>query len=147
LLSGQIIAEETEDTPGNGFCPVGFYVPDWWDVHDGSIIPGNEYWNNDLEWPIGDFGFVWGCYWGDDSSWKIQYLDLHRINEGIIVRDERFGYVQLATGSYTSPSIAPASNETEPRASRPPDFIQVSRYSGAARVRLSVELDFELATG
>lgn len=31
------------------------------------------------ELPKGDFGFVWGCIWGDDSSWKVQYLDLSRI--------------------------------------------------------------------
>ena len=81
LASGQIIAEEAEETPGGGFWPVGFYVPDWWDVHDGSVIPGSEYWNDDHEWPLGDFGFVWGCHWGDDRSWKIQYLDLRRVKE------------------------------------------------------------------
>ena len=39
--------------------------------------------------------FVAGCYWGDDSSWKIQYIDVSRIDEGIIKRDERFGYIEL----------------------------------------------------
>lgn len=38
LASGKVMAEEEEDR--SGFCPVGFYVPDWWDVNDGSIIPG-----------------------------------------------------------------------------------------------------------
>jgi hypothetical protein len=41
---------------------------------------------------------VAGCVWGDDSSKKIQYLDLSHISEGIIHRDERFGYVELAPG-------------------------------------------------
>jgi hypothetical protein len=36
-------------------------------------------------------GFVAGCFWGDDSSWKIQYLDLSRADEGILKRDERLG--------------------------------------------------------
>ncbi|MDX2093735.1 MAG: hypothetical protein SFX73_38205, partial [Kofleriaceae bacterium] len=36
LATGTVIAEEAEDAPGSGFCPVGFYVPDWWDVRDGS---------------------------------------------------------------------------------------------------------------
>jgi hypothetical protein len=148
LVSGEVIAEEIEDVPGNGFCPVGFYVPDWWDVNDGSIIPGSEYWTDDNEWPVGDFGFVWGCYWGDDSSWKIQYLDLRRVQEGIISRDERFGYVRLATSRYVSPCLASASDEVEPReSSQKPDFIHVSRYSGVPRVRLAVELDFDLASG
>jgi hypothetical protein len=42
-----------------------------------------------------DHGFVAGCIWGDDSSWKIQYLDLSRVEEGIIRREERFGYIEL----------------------------------------------------
>lgn len=41
------------------------------------------------------FGFVCGCIWGDDTSWKIEYLDLSRISEGILVRDDRFGYIEL----------------------------------------------------
>lgn len=40
-------------------------------------------------------GFVAGCVWGDDSSWKIQHLDLSRANEGILVRSERFGYIEM----------------------------------------------------
>jgi hypothetical protein len=41
------------------------------------------------------FGFVSGCVWGDDSSWKLQYLDLSRAAEGILRREERFGYLEL----------------------------------------------------
>ncbi len=40
-------------------------------------------------------GFVAGCFWGDDSSWKFQYLDLSRADEGILKRYERFGYLKL----------------------------------------------------
>jgi hypothetical protein len=93
LESGSVIAEEMEEpgaSSGAGFCPVGFYVPDWWDVNGGSVIPGSEYWSADREWPNGDFGLVWGCYWGDDSSWKVQYLDLSRVQQGVVRRDERF---------------------------------------------------------
>lgn len=42
-----------------------------------------------------DFGFMAGCIWGDESSWKIQYLDLSKVEKGILVREERFGYVEL----------------------------------------------------
>ena len=42
-----------------------------------------------------DHGFVAGCVWGDDSTWKIQYLDLSRVEEGVIRREERFGYIEL----------------------------------------------------
>lgn len=41
------------------------------------------------------FGFIAGCIWGDDSTWKIQYLDLSEVERGITKRDERFGYIEL----------------------------------------------------
>lgn len=145
LATGEIIAEETEESPGSGFCPVGFYVPDWWDVHDGSIIPGSESWNEDREWPKGDSGFVWGCHWGDDTSWKVQHLDLRNIREGVIKRDDRFGYVKLATQSWDPPwkDLERSTATRSPAA----EFIRVSRYSGVSRVGFDVELDFDLDSG
>jgi hypothetical protein len=144
LDTGQVVAEEA-DASGAGFCPVGFYVPDWWDVNDSSIIPGSEYWNSDREWPTGDFGFVWGCVWGDDSSWKVQYLDLSRVREGVIRREERFGYVELATIGYKSPCLT---LDADPALrSDPPRFITVSRYQGVDRVTFAVQMQFGLDTG
>lgn len=144
LASGEVIAEETESSPGAGFCPVGFYVPDWWDINDDSIIPGSEHWNGDREWPTGAFGFVWGCYWGDDSSWKVQHLNLSRVQEGIITRDDRFGYVELATGRYRSPCVSPPAGDSP---SPPPDFIEVERHNGVTHVRFALELRFDLVSG
>lgn len=146
LTSGQVVAEEKESSPGAGFCPVGFYVPDWWDMHDASIIPGSPHWSGDYEWPTGEFGFVWGCHWGDDSSWKIQYLDLRSIEAGIIKREERFGYVELATHGYLSPSLNPTLT-TADKPSTPPPFISIERYDGDTNVRFAVEMGFELDTG
>jgi hypothetical protein len=48
------------------------------------------------EWRWCPFGFISGCIWGDDSSWKIQFLDLSRAKEGIVERQERFGYIELS---------------------------------------------------
>jgi hypothetical protein len=144
LGSGVVVAEEP-DTGGNGFCPVGFYVPDWWDVYDGSIIPGSEYWDADREWPNGDFGFVWGCNWGDDGSWKVQYLDLSRVQEGVVRREERFGYVELATFGFNNPCLTLVAES--PRKSDPPSFIVVSRRGGVARVIFAVEMQFGLESG
>ena len=129
LATGEIIAGETPDS--GGFCPVGFYVPDWWDIHDGSILPGSSRWKDDYENPKGDFGFVWGCIWGDDSSWKIQHLDLSNVQNGKITRDERFGYVKLATDPNTHPK----------------EFIRCSFYKGKCTVELKTENDYDLATG
>jgi hypothetical protein len=50
-------------------------------------------------------GFVAGCVWGDDSSYKIQYLDLSRADEGIIKRDNRFGYIELPRGMDLNSAI------------------------------------------
>lgn len=61
-----------EDPSGGGFCPVEYH-----------LIPGTYH------------GFVAGCIWGDDSSWKIQYLNLSRAEEGILRREEKFGYIRL----------------------------------------------------
>jgi hypothetical protein len=51
------------------------------------------------------FGFVAGCIWGDDSSWKIQYLDLSEADKGILRRDERFGYISLPQNMTLKDSI------------------------------------------
>jgi hypothetical protein len=144
LASGRVVAEEI-DASGAGFCPVGFYVPDWWDVNDGSSIPGSEYWNADCEWPNGDFGFVWGCHWGDDGSWKVQYLDLSRVQQGVVRREERFGYVELATFGFNSPCFT--LDVGPPRNSDPPPFIAVSRGGGVTRVTFAVEMQFGLESG
>jgi len=148
LASGSVIAEEGAESGTSsaaGFCPVGFYVPDWWDVNDGSVIPGSEHWNADKEWPNGDFGFVWGCQWGDDSSWKVQYLDLSQVQQGIIRRDERFGYVELAAFGFDNPCLT--IDVAALGKSAPPHFIQVSKYNGVVQATFAVEMKFELNSG
>lgn len=129
LATGQIIAAERHDPVG--FCPVGFYVPDWWDVHHGWTLPGTLHWTADREWPTGMFGFVWGCVWGDDQSWKVQYLDLSSIQNGILRRDDRFGYLELAT----HPKLEPW------------EFIRCWSDHGELRVEFSTPRTFDLTTG
>lgn len=143
LATGRVVAKEPESSIE--FCPVGFYVPDWWDLHDGSIIPGSEYWDADCEWPSGEFGFVWGCFWGDDSSWKVQHLDLSGIQSGVIRRDERFGYVELATDGYQSPCFS--QEELPPKGSDPPPFIKVEQWEGKTNVIFAVEMQFDFTSG
>jgi len=69
-----------------GFCPTGYYVP----FHRKD---SEDY--GDDDGLRGEFGFISGCVWGDDTSWKLRYLDLLKVEKGIIKMDERFGYVQL----------------------------------------------------
>lgn len=99
LATGKIAATEDTKSDDYGFCPTGFYVPDWWDIHDHSEWPGQDFWDDRWDrWPDGSVGFVWGCHWGDDGGWKVQALDLSRVGEGVLARDERFGYQHLDTG-------------------------------------------------
>lgn len=45
-----------------------------------------------------ELGFVSGCFWGDDSSDKLEVFDLSQVEKGIIKRDQRFGYFVLPAG-------------------------------------------------
>lgn len=69
-----------EEPSAMGFCPVEFFVPEI-DRYDRPI---NE-----------PHGFVAGCIWGDDSSWKVQYLNLRDVENGVIRREQKFGYLEL----------------------------------------------------
>lgn len=74
------------------FCPVEFYVPK---VFNEQCT--EEHYTK--------FGFVSGCVWGDDGSWKVEYVDLSRVSEGIIKQDARFGYLELPHGLPLSRAI------------------------------------------
>lgn len=116
------IGGETDN--GNGFCPVEFYVPrfrpvrGWLDGRDeatghdfrsfesdGDAIPEGVSQTGEGRhashqraggWQNLDTAFIAGCHWGDDRSWKLQAIDLRRAAEGVVVREERFGFIELA---------------------------------------------------
>lgn len=69
-----------EDPDGGGFCPVEYFAPH-------HPITGES---------LG-FALIAGCIWGDDSSWKIQHIDLTRAHESVITRSEKFGYIELSS--------------------------------------------------
>lgn len=102
-----------EDRAAHGFCPTDYYIPCFdeyeFDKSEDKRLSGHKYrvYEPDEEGKSGDgvtiikagvhepFGFIAGCVWGDDHSWKIQYLDLSEADKGIVKRDERFGYIEL----------------------------------------------------
>jgi hypothetical protein len=109
-----------EEPSSFGFCPVEYAV--W---HDEEEYMGHiECLESDsptlkkyyAEHPVdlkklagivnGHFGFVAGCVWGDDTSWKIQALDLSQASNGIVKRSDWFGYMELPEDCSLKDAIA-----------------------------------------
>lgn len=92
------------------FCPVEIYVPKYNIIECGD--EGYMY-NADcgpsddvsflaeqktpdyIKTEYCNFGFVSGCMWGDDSSWKLRYIDLSKIKDKLMSMTEKFGYWEL----------------------------------------------------
>jgi len=77
-----------EEPSSHGFCPVDYFVP---------VDPTTG--------DAGELGFVAGCVWGDDTSWKIQALDLSDVEAGVVTRDERYGHLEVPEGRRLSEII------------------------------------------
>lgn len=88
----KVIAVDWEpgDEYDKHFCPSGFYVPQYMRDYFGDNEPEEI-----PEEVRGRFGIVCGCRWGDDTSWKVESLDLSNIERGELKRSNRFGYVEL----------------------------------------------------
>ena len=87
-----------------GFCPTEYYVPRLKYVDDNmyfadcdfeteqKFIDESKSLGNVVKDTYATFGFLSGCVWGDDTSWKLQYIDLSKIEDKIITITEKFGY-------------------------------------------------------
>ncbi len=83
-----------------GFCPTQYYIPKY-SIFTGEYTEQKIYGLSDdfketeklspLQYE--NFGFVAGCVWGDDWSYKIEFLDLSYLPT--VKRDNRFGYIVL----------------------------------------------------
>lgn len=107
LQKGMIIGGEESDSCG--FCPTEFYIPKRYKYSEKDLsfniyetLNEDEYYEeiNSKDAIIGDeeyspFGFVSGCHWGDDHSWKIQMIDLCEADKGVIKRTDPFNYAEL----------------------------------------------------
>jgi hypothetical protein len=99
-----------ESSPG-GFCPTEYYAPQGFPDERESLDAG---WTFDncrdfreygqflkeagesqaaIQFP--GFAFLSGCVWGDDSDWKLRYIDYSGIEEKRLIVDDRFGYHPL----------------------------------------------------
>lgn len=56
---------------------------------EGGRYVGEQYCN---------YGFISGCLWGDDCSWKLRFVDLSKIREQQFSIEERFGYWEIPAG-------------------------------------------------
>jgi len=110
-----------EEGKSDGFCPVEFYVPSYVE-HEFKRDPikGNrfriyeprpkEMEETEVSKPVSGlvhepFGFVAGCVWGDDCSWKIEFIDLSEADKGVLHHDDRFGYIELPGNSTLREAI------------------------------------------
>lgn len=101
-----------EEKSPHGFCPVEFYVPKFihkkykfqesmYDAYSVDCDSKPEEFESELEdkefvsLNQCTFGFMCGCVWGDDSSWKLRYIDLSQIPEKILTVTDKFGYWEL----------------------------------------------------
>lgn len=97
-----------EDGAQFGFCPTDYYVPclSGFPTSPGDPKPGSSAPHSDFKAWLdrsykvvqAPFGFVSGCIWGDDSSDKVEFLDLSEAHHGKLIRDQRFGYHELPDG-------------------------------------------------
>ncbi len=115
----------------SGFCPVEYYIPEieYFEKEPDPKKPESFVYR--VARAPSDVAFVAGCFWGDDSSWKIQCFDLSQVESGIITRDERFGYVAMANGVSLEKSCSCERDEE----------------TGAVIATLAIMQRFDLATG
>lgn len=137
-----------EEPHGHGFCPTGYYIPTYvayeMTFKDGKKTEYRVYDPEKEDYESKDpevkrlssllftpFGFISGCVWGDDTSWKIEFLDLAEADKGIVKRDARFGYIEL------------------PGKMKLKDAINVDGYEdgGYPNIRIATESYYNLKTG
>jgi len=87
-----------------GFCPVELWVPQYFEekyevrgesytsyLFDDFEYPNDEFMKEAASKPVlfPPFGFISGCFWGDDSSWKLHFIDLRGIEDKSIVISDK----------------------------------------------------------
>lgn len=90
-IDGNGIIDWCGEEPSNdGFCPVEFYVPKYYHYKDEILVDTVDDEIIKITYP--KFGFLSGCYWGDDSTWKLRFINLEKVTEKVLEITERFGY-------------------------------------------------------
>jgi hypothetical protein len=109
-----------EEAASHGFCPTEIYVPKYnhskLSYKQGEELRTFDSYTVDCDTETEldfieeqkeegfvstqycNFGFLCGCVWGDDTSWKMRYIDLSKIQDKILSITEKFGYWELPDG-------------------------------------------------
>lgn len=119
-----------EEPSGGGFCPTAYFLPQMFTDGEGEqrivCVEDANSWSDwaafaaeagaeqaPLSFP--GFGFLAGCHWGDDTDWKLRYVDYRQIQEKVLRIDERFGYHPLPTGLRLAQCVDLSSWDPEDR--------------------------------
>ena len=146
-----------EEPNANGFCPVDLFVPSYlvrefrrqngevgrYTVHEPTERDSKDTEDSKVAIPrrYYSFGFVAGCIWGDDSSWKIQYLDLNAAERGIIKRDDRFGYIEMPHALSLKDSINIVRNHAAGKKEKDLSVVIAIRRHFDLRTGKGIEID------
>lgn len=101
-----------EEFSYHGFCPVEFYIPQYIhskhkynnDEHDYHLVDCDvtaEDFDSEtkestfVSLNYCNFGFLCGCVWGDDTSWKLRHIDITQVPNKKLIITEKFGYWEL----------------------------------------------------
>lgn len=96
----------------SGFCPVDFTVPKEDDFFSPDELSETDF--------MGTLALVAGCVWGDDSGgWKIEAIDLSKINEGKLEVKPLFGYFESCYTGKLEDSVSWSSEGNFHRISLP----------------------------
>jgi hypothetical protein len=97
------VADVPGDLAADGFCPAEAGVPFRIDCEEGLYadwdLDGWDFTNpsaNRMNAEFCDFGFYCGCVWGDDSSYKLKFIDFRDLEQGkIYTPEEPLDYYEL----------------------------------------------------
>ncbi|MBI3677285.1 MAG: hypothetical protein HY243_11800 [Proteobacteria bacterium] len=92
-----------------GFCPAEIYVPRYRDVEmkqpnrnairhwmfesEAEKVAGSDVVSEMGPWQSLDVGFVYGCFWA--CPFQLMVYNLSRASQGVLIRDDRFGDLQI----------------------------------------------------
>lgn len=92
----KLSTDEERDSTYTTFLDAETSVEEWFQEYEKPDVTRSESFSP-FKWS--SWGLVSGCVWGDDSSWKLRWVDLSKIPEKEIKITEKFGYFELPRDS------------------------------------------------